>query len=528
MNAAELLAECHTRDIILHPNGGQLDIDAPAGALTDELLQRMRDAKPELLAILRSDAEALQAQREAEAEREAIQWCETGPAHEVEAALREAIDGFEKLYRGDAKQDLAAAAPRPRSAVPVAVEWPTVADRWVDYPEAGKADEVIDPPDPCPECGTLELWQTLAGNWRCLRCDPPKKSRQLMRRAAHLREGYDAFASRKETSVQRRRAISPFCGSSGENLTSNTTRPSPKGKTMQRTLFDPKQPAQRLTQPLKRHGGKHYLGKRIVEFMPPHLHYVEPYFGGGSVLLARDPGRDWYHGAPDWASKSWQRGCSEVVNDLEHELMNFWSVLRSESMFEQFQRMVEATPLDQSVWAVAESSQSAGDPVVRAFHFFVRSRQSRQGIGRDFATLSRNRTRGGRNEQANAWISCIDGLRAIHERLRSVVILCDDAIKVIQSQDGDRTLFYCDPPYLHTTRSSTGEYAHEMTEEQHRQLLTVLASIKGKFILSGYHSSMYDAWAEQHGFRCEEIEIDNKASGAKTKEKKVECLWMNH
>ena len=42
--------------------------------------------------------------------------------------------------------------------------------------------------------------------------------------------------------------------------------------------------------PLKWHGGKYYLASKIVRLMPPpHLHYVEPYFGGGAVLFARDP-----------------------------------------------------------------------------------------------------------------------------------------------------------------------------------------------------------------------------------------------
>jgi len=62
----------------------------------------------------------------------------------------------------------------------------------------------------------------------------------------------------------------------------------------------------KLTQPLKWHGGKHYLAKAIIELMPPHVHYVEPYFGGGSVLLEKDP-----------------VGVSEVVNDRNRELMNF-------------------------------------------------------------------------------------------------------------------------------------------------------------------------------------------------------------
>ncbi len=50
-----------------------------------------------------------------------------------------------------------------------------------------EAMEIIDPPDPCPECGTLEQWQTVAGNWRCLRCDPPTKARRLRERADRLR-----------------------------------------------------------------------------------------------------------------------------------------------------------------------------------------------------------------------------------------------------------------------------------------------------------------------------------------------------
>jgi len=47
----------------------------------------------------------------------------------------------------------------------------------------------IDPDEvaPCSECGTLELWQTLAGNWRCLRCDPPTTARRLRERAAQVK-----------------------------------------------------------------------------------------------------------------------------------------------------------------------------------------------------------------------------------------------------------------------------------------------------------------------------------------------------
>lgn len=46
------------------------------------------------------------------------------------------------------------------------------------------------PTDPCPKCGTLELWQTLAGNWRCQHCDAAAlhRSRMLAERAYQLRQ----------------------------------------------------------------------------------------------------------------------------------------------------------------------------------------------------------------------------------------------------------------------------------------------------------------------------------------------------
>jgi len=59
-------------------------------------------------------------------------------------------------------------------------------DQRTDDSEAGRA-EVIDPPGPCPKCGRLELWETLAGDWRCLRCDPPTTARRLRTRAVRLK-----------------------------------------------------------------------------------------------------------------------------------------------------------------------------------------------------------------------------------------------------------------------------------------------------------------------------------------------------
>src|SRR5262249_26817796 len=122
----------------------------------------------------------------------------------------------------------------------------------------------------------------------------------------------------------------------------------------------------------------------------------------------------------------------------------------------------------------------------------------------------------------------VEGLPAVHERLRRVVILNADALDVIRQQDGPRTLFYLDPPYLHETRATKGEYGkHEMTYQQHADLLDVLASIKGRFLLSGYDSKLYRLYAANARWKCHEFKIDNKAASGKTKRRMVECVWTN-
>lgn len=159
--------------------------------------------------------------------------------------------------------------------------------------------------------------------------------------------------------------------------------------------------------------------------------------------------------------------------------------------------------------------------------FFILARQSRQGLMRDFATLSRNRTRSRINEQGSAWLNVVEGLPDVHRRLRGVVILNQKATDVIRKQDGLNTLFYCDPPYVHASRSTTGEYAFEMGEVEHEELLETLSVIQGKFMLSGYPSSLYTKWERMHNWTRHEVKIDNKAAAGEVKEKKTECLWCN-
>nr|WP_222435423.1 DNA adenine methylase [Allorhodopirellula solitaria] len=285
-----------------------------------------------------------------------------------------------------------------------------------------------------------------------------------------------------------------------------------------------------MTQPLKWHGGKYYLRKWIVGLMPPHLHYVEPFFGGGGIFLARDPSRDWM-ATGDEKLPSALKGSSEVVNDLHGELINFWRVLQDPADFDAFRQRMEMTPFSEAEFEraleLSKTDSSDATALDRAIQFFILARQSRQGLMKDFATLSRNRTRSRINEQASAWLNVVSGLADVHDRLQGVVILNQKATDVIRKQDGANTLFYCDPPYVHESRATTGEYAFEMSEVEHEQLLETLAAVQGKFMLSGYPSDLYTKWEQKHNWTRHEMMIDNKAAAGAAKEKKTECLWCN-
>jgi DNA adenine methylase len=281
-----------------------------------------------------------------------------------------------------------------------------------------------------------------------------------------------------------------------------------------------------LGQPLKWHGGKNYIARDIVALMPRHRNYVEPYAGGLAVLFARDPDDERLWLPP-------HKGVSEVVNDIDRRLTNFWRVLRPGPAFEEFLRTVQAIPFSGIEFADAqhalESDCNHPKPCVPcAVNFFVVNRQSLAGRMKGFTGITKTRTRARMNNEVSAWQSTVKGLPAVHARLWRVLVLPPQAaLRVIENKKFNKpeTLFYLDPPYLHATRATTGEYAHEMTNADHEELLATLRQCKSQIMLSGYACPLYDqtlsAW-NRHTFA-----VPNQASSAKVKERKTEVVWCN-
>jgi DNA adenine methylase len=275
----------------------------------------------------------------------------------------------------------------------------------------------------------------------------------------------------------------------------------------------------KLTAPLKWHGGKVYLAPAIVALMPPHVHYVEAYGGGLRVLFERDPDDQRLWLPP-------HKGVSELVNDIDGDLMNFWAVLRDRELFPAFGRACQATPLGRPDFDLAGVwLETRTDLVDRAWALFVRARQSRAGSFKGFTSLTRNRLRRGVNGNVSEWIGAVDGLAAIHERLRPVVVENMPALDLIRREDSPGSLFYLDPPYLHETRSTKDAYRFEMNNRDHAELLDVLKAVKGKVMLSGYPSALYDTTLA--GWNRRTFDKANHSAGGGSKRRMTECVWCN-
>lgn len=221
---------------------------------------------------------------------------------------------------------------------------------------------------------------------------------------------------------------------------------------------------------LRYHGGKWKMASKLIPYFPPHRIYVEP-FGGGAGVLLRKP-----------------RSYAEVYNDIDAEIVNVFTQLRDNG--KELKRLLTLTPFARIEFE--EASEPAADPIEQARRTIIKSFM---GFGSDSirrpSGFRANSNRSG-TTPAHDWRNYADVLDGLVERLRGIVIECRDYKQVIAAHDSSDTLFYVDPPYVHSTRTSAKRYSYEMADETHRELAEVLNSVKGTVVLSGYDCELYD------------------------------------
>lgn len=256
------------------------------------------------------------------------------------------------------------------------------------------------------------------------------------------------------------------------------------------------------------YGGKYSHLDWLLPLLPRTRHYCEPFGGSAAVLLNRDP-------SP-----------IETYNDIDGEVVNFFKVLRDQP--DALVKAIALTPFSREEFEVAINppSQEISD-LERARWFFVRARQVRTGLAQK-ASSGRwancvLTSRAGMAGAVSRWLGSIDRLPEITQRLLRVQIENSPAIEVIQRYDSKETLFYCDPPYPHSSRGDSNAYGYEMTDDEHRELSLVLHRVKGRVALSSYRCNimekLYGDWY------CIEAPAKNCHS---VKSSRVEILWVNY
>jgi len=256
------------------------------------------------------------------------------------------------------------------------------------------------------------------------------------------------------------------------------------------------------------YGGKFSHLSWLLPLLPICHHYCEPFGGSAAVLLNRGPSK------------------VETYNDIDGEIVNFFRVLRDSK-----DALIEAiglTPFSREEYYLAISdSGSNASPLERARRFFIRARQSRTGLAQT-ASIGRwanckNTSRAGMSGVVSRWLGSIQTLPDIAARLLRVQIEDRPALEVIKLYDSAETFFYCDPPYIHSTRGDSKAYGFEMDENAHRDLADVLMKCKGKVALSGYRCDLMEHLYK--GWGCYEGALKNCHS---VKQLRQEVLWTNY
>ncbi len=257
--------------------------------------------------------------------------------------------------------------------------------------------------------------------------------------------------------------------------------------------------------PMPYYGGKQRIAADIVATFPPHDHYVEPFAGGLSVLLAKPPAKH------------------ETVNDLDERLVTFWRVLRDRP--DELITQCTFTPHSRVERHLAHTAEPADDMEI-ARSVWVELTQGRAGTRRKTGWRFYLDATGTGTGMTGYLAGYVRRMPAAAARLAEVSLECRDALAVIDDYGkSPRTLLYVDPPYLATTRQGL-HYRHELGDENgHRALAEALSAVRAQVVLSGYDSdlyrSLYGDWERV------EIRASTQQANRVGKNARTEVLWLN-
>jgi DNA adenine methylase len=259
--------------------------------------------------------------------------------------------------------------------------------------------------------------------------------------------------------------------------------------------------------PIKYYGGKQKLARRITDLLPLHHTYIEMFGGSGAILFQK------------------QQSPVEVYNDIDDDIVNFFTVLRNERQARRLRRHLHLTPYARREHELASVRPPDGDPVERARRLYVQIRQSYNGVPGKSWSYWRN------GNAINPFYNSLELIASATRRLRNVYIENCDWPSILKIWDGPRTLIYADPPYISESRSTPRVYRHEMTVVEHEQLLQRLSSCEAMVVISGYSHPLYETIL--HDWTRLDLDVACWSSMSKKniargnlKDRRTESLWI--
>lgn len=258
---------------------------------------------------------------------------------------------------------------------------------------------------------------------------------------------------------------------------------------------------------VKFHGGKFFLRNFVISNFPSNyteLEYTESCIGGGSIIINKLP------------------SIKETISDCSYRLICLWIAVQDWP--NHLQELLKDLYYSEETFERYKISEPKSTLSI-AIKEYVVKRQSRGGLGLNFSYG--DRLRGGINGDENAWNNSINNIPTISERIKNVDIRCESIVdSLTRTLDNTNSFLYLDPPYIHSSRVSPKVYEYEMTNLQHEEYLDIATQHKGKILISGYMSSLYNTKLSNWNIATEKIV--NHSSQQKHKKVKEEVLWKNY
>ncbi|MHC1747450.1 MAG: DNA adenine methylase [Cellulosilyticaceae bacterium] len=225
--------------------------------------------------------------------------------------------------------------------------------------------------------------------------------------------------------------------------------------------------------PIPRMGGKSRLRKKIIERIPEHICYVEPFFGAGWVFFGKEPSK------------------VEVINDIDKELINMFRMIKYHAP--EIERMLEYE------FSGRDMFEEYKHCTVEYLTEIQRSVRFLYLISQSFA--SKGGTYGyGTTSRPAPQIYYNGVLTGIKDRLRNTYVENLNFSDIITRYDREHTFFFCDPPYF-----ETAGYGSEFGEQEQLLLRDTLTTIKGKFLVTINDHPQVREWYKD--FNIEETKV---------------------